>query len=98
MAMQTADNFHSQINQTCKGQATPAREIGYLDRVQGLSSGVDKLADMMSEFSCRINGVPADVSGDGSPLTINGLGSSLSDAESALRRCFEIMKHINDAF
>jgi hypothetical protein len=81
------------------GNQMKPRELGYIDRTQGLCVGLSTLADQLAAFAGRINGIGlAGNSAKQEAPTPTGFAASLSDAEVQLRRCFEIMKNISDDF
>lgn len=77
--------------------AAQPREIGIIDRVNGLAGGTTELADRIQFFVSRIHNLPptADPKKDTPPL---GLSATIAEAESQLRRCFEMLNALNDAF
>lgn len=76
--------------------ASAPKEIGILQRVDGVRSGLEELAGRLEGFVGRLGGgISGNVAATPSPP---GLVTSLSDAEGHLRRCFEIIGQLDNAF
>lgn len=75
------------------GPSNMPREIGIIDRVQGINGGLFELYGRLSSLIERVDGVG---SADVKPIPFpSGLLSSLSDAEANLRGCMELINQLN---
>lgn len=77
--------------------ATAARELRIIERMNGVSSGVEELADRLESFIARLSceGLSAQNKADQPPA---GIVDLISRAENNLRRCFDLIGKLNDAF
>lgn len=74
------------------------KEIGYIDRISGLRSGLDDLYDRIEKLAARI-GVPFGVAANATaPTPPNGIGGQLELAEGRLRDCFGIVSELDSKF
>jgi len=75
----------------------PVKEIGFLQRAEGLSSGLMELHERLERLSAKINSHP--VADDKARNAIaGGLDGSLTAAEGALRACFDAITRIDGQF
>lgn len=95
MAQATATNT---LYVSSNSIAGAPREIGYLQRVEGLSNGLAEMQDRLSEFLNRVNGPPMATPANAVPPREPGLSATLTEAESRLRSCMATLGQLNDAF
>ena len=73
------------------------REIGYLDRINGLNIGLRELNGRIAEFHGRIIPPRPEKSASLPPYP-TGLPGTLAEAEDTLRACMTLIGEINAAF
>lgn len=76
---------------------TAPKEIGVLQRVDGLLVGLSELKGRLQAFDARLAGNGLDASSASQTLPV-GLLSTLSDAEGTLRDCLAMVGSLNDRF
>jgi hypothetical protein len=72
------------------------RELGIIDRVQGLNGGISELYGRLSSLIERVDG--SDTGGVVMPASTKlapGLTNVLSEAEANLRGCMELLGQLN---
>ena len=76
--------------------AAAPKEIGFLQRIEGLRSGLDELHDRLKTFSGRLTGGP-DAKDAPVPQPL-GLAGELTAAEHRLRECMVLVGSLNETF
>lgn len=94
--MQAKNYAHQVASANAYPQPAP-KELGYVQRIEGLSSGLDDLRHRLNVFVNRVSGHPAP-SNPGEKPQPYGLPAHLTEAETSLRECFAIISGLNDAF
>lgn len=74
------------------------KELTLLQRSEGLVTGLAELRARLDSFSSRISGHPQPATTDAPRPMPCGLPAHVSEAESELRSCFDIINKLNDAF
>jgi hypothetical protein len=74
--------------------ATAPRDLGIIERVQGLNSGLSELYVRLSSLIERVDG-SGSAGAKSSPLPAAGLSNVLTDAEGSLRGCMELLGQLN---
>lgn len=75
--------------------AQTVKEVGLLQRAEGLANGLEDLAQRLESLSSRVMGCP--IGGETkSASQACGLPAMLSEAEARLRKCFNILGALND--
>lgn len=78
-------------------KAQAVKEIGIIDRANGLSSGLSDLREKLENFGARCGLHSPPKNADPSPIP-NGIPTVLSAAENNLRECHHLLSRFNDAF
>ncbi len=73
------------------------RELGVLERIDGISAGISDLHEKLRHFGGRLAGNPASNESAGSPIA-PGIAGTLSMAEGRLRDCHQIVDALHKAF
>ncbi len=73
------------------------REIGYIERIQGLETGISELLLRLSSFSQRIDPRPEQASGNDCPAP-SGMSYSLTRSEETLRSCLRAIEELSSRF
>jgi hypothetical protein len=88
-------NFgYQEVAKGCIGAGNMPREIGIIDRVQGLNGGISDLYGRLSSLIERVEG-SGSAGAKANPLPAPGLSNVLSDAEANLRGCMELVGQLN---
>lgn len=77
--------------------STAPKELGYMDRLKGLSSGLDELRGRLAAFAGRMSG-DGDAKDSAAAPMPPGMHPPLSSAEQNLRECLAIVGRLNDLF
>lgn len=83
------------------GEASAPKGLGIQPRVDGLDSGLANLVEQLSTFADKVLGIEPVATG--SSLNVSAprapsIPDTLDSAEARLRRCFNVMSRLNDAF
>lgn len=73
------------------------KEIGLLQRVEGVRGGLAEILERAANLECRISGTGPVPAGNPAPIP-NGLASSLADAENSIRAIMQALGRLNEAF
>lgn len=79
------------------GSGSIVKEIGFLQRAEGLCAGLDDLQNRLALLTAKVNGTPYGEDGT-SKAHPSGLDASLSDAEQTLRQCLEAVSRLTNQF
>lgn len=72
------------------------KEIGYLQRVEGVSSGLTEIVARLQSFSARVNG---DAMLEGAPVpSPGGMHGYLSTSEDHIRECLGMLSKLENSF
>lgn len=90
--------MQAQAQNTYPGQVQTVapKEIGFLQRAEGVRSGLDEIEQRLQSFCARVSGGPQE--GQKSSPAGSGLGSVLSDSEDSIRRLLNILSTMEQAF
>lgn len=78
------------------GIAATPKELGYIQRIEGINDGLAAIEGRLIDFAARIQG------NDGHPIPGNPAGASLSDslaaAEQRVRNILQTINGLNESF
>lgn len=74
------------------------KELGILQRADGLRTGLQSLRSRLESFSDRLDGNGTDKAANGLAPVASSLNGTFSDLESELRQCLQLVDSINDRF
>lgn len=87
----TTDNY-------LHGTPQAPKELGVLQRVEGLRGGLSELQGRLEAFHSRIGGTPPATMPGGGSAAPSSLGAQLSVIEEHLRVCMRMLEEINGVF
>lgn len=90
-------NATTAMTNAAYGAATAPKEIGLLQRVEGVRGGLAEILERAANLECRISGTGPVPAGNPAPIP-NGLASSLADAENSIRAIMQALGRLNEAF
>lgn len=76
---------------------TQPKELGALQRVDGLRTGLQELRGRLERFFDRIDGNSGEKAANQAPVAAS-LSGTLSDAETELRTCLHMIDTLHDRF
>jgi hypothetical protein len=91
---QAASSYNQGLQQAAVNQP---REIGILQRVDGLRSGLEGLRCQLADFIDRVSGSPSGGSNAQSTAPV-GIVNGLAEAEEHFRACLLFVAQLNDKF
>jgi hypothetical protein len=74
------------------------KELGLMQRVEGLRCGLQELRERLEGFGGRIAGHDTQKSPSNGGAPIGGMPANLSVAEENLRECMALLSQLNEAF
>lgn len=86
-----------QAQQSAANNLTQPKELGVLQRVDGMRSGLQELRARLERFFDRIDGNAGEKANGIAPVSVS-LGGTLSDAELELRTCLHLADTLHDRF
>lgn len=95
MIVDNAKAYLGQLNQQMLGVP---KELGILQRVEGLSSGLHELLDRLDGMSSRLQGVGSADANAKQPPPTSGIYGALNAAEDRLRAALAMASELNDRF
>lgn len=78
--------------------AQAPKEIGYIDRVAGLSAGLTELEERLKALMARVTGEGGADGNKPAQAPLLGLPSHLAYSEGRLRECLAVVGRLNDIF
>lgn len=79
------------------GNSNMPKELGVLQRVDGMRSGLQELRARMERFFDRLDGNAGQNAANQAPVSAS-LSGTLTDAESELRTCLHLADTLHDRF
>ena len=95
--MQAYRNFQGAVGAGALGAAAP-KEIGLLQRIEGVESGLEDIRNRMENLVARIHGGPASLPGTNPANRQAGLPAALSRIEAEIRESLNLLTQLNDQF
>lgn len=86
-----------QLQQSAANSLTQPKELGVLQRVDGMRSGLQELRARMERFFDRLDGNAGEKAANGATSAAS-LSGTLSDAETELRTCLHLADTLHDRF
>lgn len=78
--------------------ANVPKELGILQRLEGLNGGLCDLRSRLENFSSRLGfGHPPGAAGSSAPMP-SGITTQIGSAEEQMRECIAILTRLNDLF
>jgi hypothetical protein len=96
IGVQSVDPRHAEAMLSAQYKPNVPKELGVLQRTEGLASGLEDLQSRIENFIGRVAGGVPDKS-DSAP-TPAGIVGHLLLAETRLRECLVLVQKLNDAF
>lgn len=92
----TSNAVNSAVAGMGSKQANQPMEIGYIQRIYGVSAGLATISDRLSQLSSKIAGHPS-CEGEVNPLPA-GIPSLLESSEDSIRRIFSQLDTLENSF
>lgn len=86
------------MQQAAANAMTKPKELGVLQRVDGMRGGLQDLRQRLENLFDRLDGNASDPKANGLAPVVASLSGTLGDAENELRTCLGLVGALNDRF
>lgn len=92
-----ASPYANMTNASASSALNQPKEIGILQRADGLRTGLQSLRSRLESFGDRLEGNGGDKAAGAAPMS-SSLSGTFADAEGELRLCLQMVDSLNDKF
>lgn len=92
-------SYRDQAREQMRVSTAPApKEIGILQRIEGVNGGVSEIRMRLESFGARLRGEPEMSPNAQATTRAAGLTSAITDTENEIRACIGLLTQLSDAF